>query len=154
STMTDAWFNGTNGTEFNNMSADGVSTVARGCGDVNGDGVNDVVFGLPYDDANGRGGALVIFGHAGANPWGSGAVDVSGAWVNGTNATRLIGQANNDHIGLSAAIGDFNGDGIADIALGSGELNYSAGANSGTAEVIFGKSGAWSGTAAAPTTLN
>ncbi|HZR91873.1 MAG TPA: integrin alpha [Gaiellaceae bacterium] len=81
-------------------------------GDVNGDGIADVIVGAP-DAGNGgklfSGSAYVVFGRA--SP---GTVDAAGA-------------------------GDVNGDGLADVILGFSADSNNGRARSGSAYVVFGK---------------
>ncbi|RME66852.1 MAG: hypothetical protein D6782_03600, partial [Alphaproteobacteria bacterium] len=101
--------------------------------DVNGDGIGDVVLGIPgFDGTAGAdsGAIAVIFGGqiaAGAT------VDISA--LNGTNGILIEGPSAGGAFGRSvASVGDFNGDGFADFMVGA----PTDGAN-GSAYVVFGK---------------
>lgn len=99
-------------------------------GDVNDDGYDDVLVGVPgYDTANGSVGAVwVFFGDLGFG----GALDLGSAdlVVTGTNLDDLTGTA-------VAVVGDVTGDGISDFAVGSpGRDN--AGYNAGAVSVFAG----------------
>src|SRR5262245_57719024 len=105
-------------------------------GDVNGDGLADLVIGAPYDSSNGRedaGAAYVIFGQAG----GLSNIDL-------TNLTpgegfRIAGAVAGAHTGYSvSSAGDFNGDGFADIIIGAPAARIGGSLNAGSAYVIFG----------------
>jgi hypothetical protein len=90
-----------------------------GAGDVNGDGYADVIVGAPgYYTANPNGGAAFVFlGSA------SGVANGSPA----TAATVLVSNLANDVFGSSVAgAGDVNGDGYADVIVGSPghDVNY------------------------------
>jgi len=168
-----------------------------GAGDVNGDGVGDLIVGEPGDDTGGTdaGAAFVYSGATGALVWSfygglgpgggdalghsvAGAGDVNGdgradvivgvpnddtlgLFQNGTatvysGATGAVlftreGGASNLHFGWSVAgAGNVNGDGFADVIVGTDD--HSSGAPPGVAGVYLGPSGAsvytWSGDSA------
>ena len=88
-------------------------------GDVNGDGINDVIVGAPRFPLNGAdtGRAYVFFG------------PIAGSMI-ATEADAIIfGEAINDGFGRSvAAAGDVNGDGADDVIVGADQLfNQGAG---------------------------
>ena len=90
------------------------SSVA-GAGDVNGDGIADLVIGAP--DANSdAGNSYVVFGRGGIGSGGNFTLSS----LNGTNGFVLTGEMSNDLSGSSvASAGDVNGDGIADLVIGA-----------------------------------
>ncbi|NCY25463.1 MAG: hypothetical protein EBX37_11610 [Alphaproteobacteria bacterium] len=104
-------------------------------GDVNGDGFADLIIGAT--GANfGRGVSYIVFGKAGGF-----AASLNLSTLNGSNGFRLEGGAVTDELGDSvASAGDVNGDGYADLIIGSllGAPNGNAGA--GSSYVIFGRS--------------
>jgi hypothetical protein len=84
-------------------------------GDVNGDGRSDVVLGAPWADANGRqdsGSAYVVFGQATRGTVDLAALTGKGFRINGAAASDLAGTA-------VAGLGDVNGDGKGDLAIGA-----------------------------------
>ena len=98
-----------------------------GAGDVNGDGLDDLIIGAPYTGAAGA--AYVVFGSAG-----SFAADVDVATLDGGNGFRIDGVRPGDATGRSVSgAGDVNGDGIADIIVAAPSANASY--------VIFGTTG-------------
>ncbi len=116
------------------------STVA-GAGDVNGDGIGDVLIGAPgagNEMRNDSGSAYVVYG--------SKALDRSAIAVGSISPTvtslwfRIDGAAARDDLGYSVAgAGDVNGDGIADVAIGAVGAANNARASSGSAYVIYGE---------------
>ena len=84
-------------------------------GDVNGDGIGDILVGAPYVTNNGRtnaGSAYVVYGSAALT-------DISLASL-GTAGFRIDGATDSDLAGYSvAAAGDVNGDGFADVIVGA-----------------------------------
>ncbi len=86
--------------------------VALAAGDVNGDGLDDLLFGAPHGpiDFLDPGRAYLFFG------------PISGA-MNASEADVLFrGEDNNDMFGMSAGMGDMNGDGLADCLVGASQL--------------------------------
>ena len=103
-------------------------------GDVNGDGIDDLIVGAKYHDSGGSGGAAyVIFGTA-SSVSAINLVDVAA----GTGGYKIIAEATGDRAGASvSAAGDVNGDGIDDLIVGA-YRNNNAGSDDGTAYVVFG----------------
>ncbi len=134
--------NGTNGVRINGELANDLSgqSVAS-AGDINGDGLSDLIIGSKYADLNGvnSGAAWVVFGKAGG--W-SAEFDLSS--LDGTNGFQLNGGAAGDNAGTSVAgAGDVNGDGYADILIGAEALDPAGQNNAGGAYVVFGKATGW-----------
>ncbi|NBB14522.1 hypothetical protein GVN21_04005 [Caulobacter sp. SLTY] len=101
-------------------------------GDVNGDGIDDLIIGARVADPNGQnsGASYVVFGSASARP-----ASIDLADLDGTNGFRISGTAESDYTGRSvSSAGDVNGDGYADLFIG--------GRNSGF--VVFGADGGFS----------
>lgn len=114
------------GVSRNDKSGDAVS----GAGDVNGDGFEDFIVGVPT--VGQAGGAYVVFGKSGGFASAS-----SLSTIDGTNGFRINGIAVGDQAGEAVGgIGDVNGDGFDDIAVAA----YRADSSAGSVWVIFGKS--------------
>ncbi len=121
--------NGTNGFVINGIDAEDFSGFAvSGVGDVNGDGLADILIGAPgADDGTGAGEAYIVFGSATGF---SASMNLAG--LNGSNGFTITGLRPGDGLGFSVSGGDFNGDGIDDILIGA------QGQGSEQAFVIFG----------------
>ena len=122
---------GTNGFVLNAVgSNDGCGWSANAAGDVNGDGIDDLTIGAPTADPNGpnSGEAYVVFGNALGFP---ASFNLSG--LDGTNGFVLRGVSAGDNCGRSVSgVGDMNGDGIDDLAVGADT------AGAGRVYVVFG----------------
>ena len=108
-------------------------------GDVNGDGVDDIVLGAPFASPNGAtfaGAASVVFG--GAAVGATGAVELGA--LDGTDGFTVHGVEPNDFTGYAVSgAGDVNGDGVDDVLIGAYSANPNGNA-SGASYVIFGRS--------------
>jgi hypothetical protein len=104
-------------------------------GDINGDGIDDIIIGSVYDEARGRedaGASYVIFG---ANSFSD---SLNLADLNGSNGFVIIGADSLYETGNSVGrAGDVNGDGIDDIIIGANEAGYGNN-NFGESYVVFG----------------
>ena len=121
-----------NGVNSNDRSGESVSSA----GDLNGDGVDDLLIGAPRADPNGRedvGTTYVVFGQQGGFN-----AELDLASLNGENGFTINGIDEGDASGTSvAALGDINGDGFSDIGIGAPVADASN-ENAGQGYVIFG----------------
>jgi hypothetical protein len=111
---------------------DAMGAALANIGDLEGDGVIDLAVGAPGDDANGnnRGAVWVMFMN------GDGTVDVSTRIAQNLNG--FTGNLdNNDQFGSAVTgIGDLNGDGFRDIAVGA-PLDDDGGDDRGALWILF-----------------
>ena len=131
---------GTNGFRLSGAAADDDSGLAVStAGDVNGDGIDDLLIGARGADPNGdvSGASYVVFGGAGVGNGGN--LELSA--LDGTNGFRLSGVAAYDQSGLAVSTaGDVNGDGVDDVLIGAPQADPN-GDTSGASYVVFGGAG-------------
>ena len=102
-----------------------------GAGDVDGDGLDDLLVGALGDDEGGNlaGAVYVILGSSLAS---SRTIDLSDADY------KLVGESALDQVGLASSAGDLDGDGLGDVVVGR-ELNFGVEVI-GSAYVVLGSS--------------
>ncbi|NOZ42957.1 MAG: type I secretion C-terminal target domain-containing protein, partial [Alphaproteobacteria bacterium] len=136
--------NGANGFVINGINAGDESGLSvSSAGDINGDGIDDVIIGAYRADPNGNnyaGESYLVFGQSG----GFGAsLDLS--TLNGTTGFVINGIDVGDYSGFSvSSAGDINGDGFDDLIIGAKEADPSTINNAGESYVVFGKAAAFS----------
>ena len=115
-------------------SQDDLGFKTKSAGDINGDGIPDIMIGAPGADFGGTlnvGEIYVIFGGSGFS---FDSFDVS--TLNGTNGFVIRGVIAEERLGaMISSVGDFNQDGIDDIIVGD---NFNIGGK-GTAFIFYGK---------------
>ncbi|MDQ3773180.1 MAG: hypothetical protein M3461_01765, partial [Pseudomonadota bacterium] len=131
---------GTNGFRLSGVAAyDRSGRAVSTAGDVNGDGIDDLLIGASDADPNGdySGASYAVFGGAGVGNGGH--LELSA--LDGTNGFRLSGVAAGDFSGFPVSTaGDVNGDGIDDLLVGAFEADPN-GDSSGASYVVFGGAG-------------
>jgi hypothetical protein len=125
---------------FHGKEAKSLSGVSLAGGDVNGDGLDDIIIGSPgsdfvFDNYKSPGYTYVVFGR-------------KAGWTKdlnlSTNANAsLMGEHYDDYAGQSVAVpGDVNGDGFEDILVGTAD-NDEAANYAGKAYLYLGRASGW-----------
>nr|WP_325252265.1 VCBS domain-containing protein [Amylibacter sp.] len=117
--------------------SDGVGTSVASAGDINGDGIDDILVGARNADPDGKNSAgttYVVFGTRDDR-----AAPVDLAALDGTNGFSMNGTAEGDSFGVSvSSAGDVNGDGIDDLLIGANGVDVGRQSDAGKTYVIFG----------------
>lgn len=108
---------------------------ALAAGDFDGDGYDEIAIGIPGEDVESTGatnaGALVTLNLDG--------VGESRLWIQSDLPPQASEQ--NDHFASRLATGDFNGDGVADLAVGVPNEALAAGNDVGVVQTLLGEAG-------------
>ncbi len=128
--------NGSNGFVINGEdSADLLGIAVSGVGDINGDGIDDLLIGAndaEIGNGDNNGISYVVFGSATGFP-----ANPETQQLNGLNGFAIIGETAGDQSGNAvSAAGDVNGDGFNDLLVGTRFANV--------CYVLFGKDTAFS----------
>jgi Ca2+-binding RTX toxin-like protein len=120
-------------------------SAVAGAGDVNGDGIADLIIGAPEGDAIGDGKAsagdtYIVFGRIGGF---SGPLDLAGiASGTSTEGIHIPGAYASIRSGQAAAhAGDLNSDGLDDIIIGAPGLYAPSGSGKGAVYIVYGTQG-------------
>jgi len=137
-TLSLAAINGENGFVLRGLgSMDRTGQSVSGTGDVNGDGIDDIIVAAPFADPGGLSGAgtsYVIFGSAGGFPQ-----DFNLATLDGNNGFAIHGAGVSDQSGFDvSAAGDVNGDGFDDVIIGARIADTDGNIEAGKSYIVFG----------------
>ncbi len=128
---------GTGGFVIIGESGDFISKSVSSAGDVNGDGLDDLIIEASNADLNGKtnvGRSFVVFGTADTD-----VIELSSV-TSGTGGFVINGEKAGDNSGFSvSSAGDVNGDGLSDLIVGAYKADVT-GINEGKSYVVFGKS--------------
>lgn len=134
--------NGQNGfvIESSNLKSLGLNVAMSAAGDINQDGIQDIIIGDPTAAPNNQenaGASYVIFGKkSGFSP------SLNVADINAKEGLVIQGQNPQEKVGSSVSnLGDINGDGIDDFILGAPGASPNGKEGAGAAYIIFGKVG-------------
>jgi hypothetical protein len=127
-----------NGAANGDFSGNSVSAA----GDINHDGISDLIIGSYYANPSGRRGAgtsYVIYGKDGGYD-----VPLDLASLSNAQGFRINGAAATDYSGVSvSAVGDINNDGIQDVLIGAYYADPYGRQDAGSSYVIYGKDGGY-----------
>jgi hypothetical protein len=124
------------GLTYGNAEHDRLGEAVSGAGDVDGDGLADIIVGARDGDRHGAGSGrtYVVFGKVDTDK-----VELADV-AEGVGGFSLDGQELYDGSGSSVSgAGDMNGDGLADVVLGAPGADPAGIVGSGRACVVFGK---------------
>ncbi len=128
-------------------------------GDFNGDGYADLAIGVPYEETwvglgfEFHGGVSVIYGSAdGLSAAAVGPTTPANQFWRQDKPGIVGAEEQADLFGWAVASGDFNGDGIEDLAIGVCGEDIENKTEAGAVNVIYGSADGLSATAVAPTT--
>ena len=122
--------NATGATILGDLSGYSVSSA----GDINGDGLGDVMIGAPLAGPSGTGIGYIVFGKTNSTK-----ISLNDVF-NGTGGFAVVGNQNGNGTGVGiATAGDVNGDGVSDFIIGVPGAPGSSSPIVGSSYVVFGR---------------
>lgn len=142
--------NGSNGFVFeaNNLfNSSRVGSAIDGAGDFNNDGLTDLIIGArnaDFEDRSGAGQAYIVYGQRGVMP-----TRLTRDDLNGNNGLVISGETGRQGLNFFAdaagsavsGIGDFNQDGIDDVAIVAPRGDAGENADVGRTYIVYGRAG-------------
>ena len=132
------WYQGKDGEVAGNLAVDDYFGRALAARDFNDDGYADLAIGTEEDDVGlvaNAGSVNVLYGSAGGL---TATGDV--LFTQDTNGMAGDGAESHDLFGRELAVGDFNGNGYDDLAIGAKSENVGTAPGAGATNVVFGSS--------------
>ena len=136
---------GTNGFAINGIAAGDFSGYSvSSAGDINGDGIDDLIIGARRASPNGLSGAGQSYVVFGSNSGFGASLNLS--TLNGSNGFAINGIAADDYSGWAVSgAGDVNGDGFDDVIIGARRADPNSLSNAGQSYVVFGSNSGFGG---------
>jgi hypothetical protein len=111
----------------------------RNAGDINGDGIADIIIGASMSSPNGRQNSGISYVIYGKN---SNSDNIDLAALTPTQGFKIVGGVSGDHSGCAVSgVGDINGDGIADMVTSACYASPGEKVQAGTTYAIYGQLG-------------
>jgi FG-GAP repeat/FG-GAP-like repeat len=108
--------------------------IITGVGDVNGDGYGDIVVGVLWDSGVPgavKGGKVAVVNGSASGPAGTTSITQNSGSIPGSSESG-------DEFGYDLTLGDINGDGYQDLAVGAATEDLGSAANAGAVTVLYG----------------